>query len=166
MGNRGWCGPNDRAGHWKSGRCALSPTGIPIAEARQSLRRLRAPDPLGSRTGFPLGHFGPGPVAPRVESWGTQDDSAACRAPGGRACQGPFSLSLLLRLWYRGVVSDTSLRRSFVGRWKANFSYRNNKHSFIFYSKRFALEVQRNEMFMYRAAVPYGEVSVFHLRWF
>lgn len=69
------------------------PTGIPAAEARQSLRRLRAPDPLGSRIGFPPGHFGPGPVAPRVGSWGTQDDSAACRAPSGRACQGPFSLS-------------------------------------------------------------------------
>lgn len=89
---------------------AFSPTGIAAAEARQSLRRLLAPDPLGSSTDFPSGKFRAWPGCSR--GWGLGEPRTilllAELLAGGRA-KAPFHfLPLLLRLWYRGVVSDTS----------------------------------------------------------
>lgn len=119
--NRVLCSPSD-SGHLRSGRCALSSTGIPASEARQSLRRLCAPAHAG-----PISHpniSNRAQLLRRMESWGTQVNSPACKAPGERACQGPLSLflSLFLRLWHRGVVSDTGWGRSFVGRPKTKLS--------------------------------------------
>lgn len=79
----------------------------------------------GSRTDFASGHFGPGPVAPEG-GWGLGEPRTtlllAKLLAGGRA-KAPFHfLPLLLRLSYRGVVSDTGLEKSFVGKRKANFS--------------------------------------------
>lgn len=122
-GNRVLCSPSD-PGHSRSGRCALF-------HRHPSVRGQRKPSP-------PLcfcAHWRTGPILHpyisnlaqllrRVESWGTQVNSAAYKAPGERECQGPFSLflSFLLRLCHRGVVSDAGLGRSFVGRPKAKLS--------------------------------------------
>lgn len=129
MGNRVRCGPSGPAGH------SLPPASQQQRPGKAFVAFL-LPTPWAAA---PISHrdiSGLARLLPRMGSWGTQADSAACRAPGGRACQGPFSLSppppapLVQRrcLGYE-------LGRSFVGRQKANFSCRNSKHCLFFILK-------------------------------
>lgn len=55
-GNRVLCSPSD-PGHSRSGRCALSSSGIPASEARQSLRRLFASAPAVEQDRFRIQTF-------------------------------------------------------------------------------------------------------------